>query len=208
MRSLSYTYGLKQLLTTPTRITKESKTLIDIICSSVLGNVHSAKVIPAGLSDHDLIGCVRKLHGIKHPSKTVTCRNFSNYNPNKFCNDLKSFDFSSIYSSSCVHQAWSHLKFILHKLIDKHAPFITKKMKGRLCLWLTADLKKEMNERDKLLRRARNSNNEILWSMYKRQRNRVSDLVKKCKSKYYRNLLNESAKSPDVSFFFLGGGGH
>ena len=150
---------------------------------------------------------MRKLHGIKHPSKTVTCRNFSNYNPNKFCNDLKSFDFSSIYSSSCVHQAWSHLKFILHKLIDKHAPFITKKMKGRLCLWLTADLKKEMNERDKLLRRARNSNNEILWSMYKRQRNRVSDLVKKCKSKYYRNLLNESAKSPDVSFFFLGGGG-
>ena len=135
---------------------------------------------------------MRKLHGIKHRPKTVTCRNFSNYNPNKFCNDLKSFDFSSIYSSSCVHQAWSHLKFILHKLIDKHAPFITKKMKGRLCLWLTADLKKEMNERDKLLRRARNSNNEILWSMYKHQRNLVSGLVKNnyLKEIRYMSYLN------------------
>ena len=54
-----------------------------------------------------------------------------------------------------------------------------------------------MNERDKLFRKARNYNNEILWLMYKRQRNRVSDLIKKCKSQYYRNLLDESANSPD-----------
>ena len=89
------------------------------------------------------------------------------------------------------------MKNILHKLIDKHTPFITKKVKGRLCPWLTADVKKEMNERDKLLRRARNSNNEILWSMCKRQRNLVSGLVKMCKSQYYRNFLNECANSPD-----------
>jgi len=49
--------GLKQLIITPTRITRESKTLIDVICSNVPHNISSVKVIPAGLSDHELIGC-------------------------------------------------------------------------------------------------------------------------------------------------------
>ena len=54
-----------------------------------------------------------------------------------------------------------------------------------------------MNHRDGLLRKARRTNQEIDWSSYKRQRNRVSGLVKKCKSRYNRDLLKDCADSPD-----------
>ena len=54
-----------------------------------------------------------------------------------------------------------------------------------------------MNLKDGLLRKARRTNQEIDWSSYKRQRNRVSGLVKKCKSTYNRDLLKDCADSPD-----------
>ena len=74
---------------------------------------------------------------------------------------------------------------------------MSKKVKGRLSPWITNDVKSEMNLRDRLLTKARRKNLEIDWSSYKRQRNRVISLVKKCKNKYHRDLLKESANTPD-----------
>ena len=65
---LSY-FGLKQLISSPTRITRESKTLIDVICSNVPHNIISVRVIPAGLSDHEL-------NNVKFNPRIITCRNF------------------------------------------------------------------------------------------------------------------------------------
>ena len=53
-----------------------------------------------------------------------------------------------------------------------------------------------MNLRDGLLRKARRASQKIDWSSYKRQNNRVSSLVKKCKSRYNRDLLKDFADSP------------
>ena len=54
-----------------------------------------------------------------------------------------------------------------------------------------------MNIRDQLLRKARKTNRENDWSSYKRQRNKVNGMIKKCKNKYHRDLLQENATSPD-----------
>lgn len=42
-------------------------------------------------------------------------------------------------------------KCILQQSIDTHAPLITKKIEGRLCPWLSSEVKSEMNLRDQLL---------------------------------------------------------
>ena len=69
---------------------------------------------------------------------------------------------------------------------------ITKKVKGRLCIWMTTKIKQEMNIRDKLLPRARRTKAENDWSSYKRQRNNVTSLVKKVKNNYFRDLQREN----------------
>ena len=142
LKSILAAFGLKQLITTPTRITQESKTLIDVICSNEPQNIHSVKTIPAGLSDHELIGCARKLHNVKHQPRVITCRNYSNYNHQLFCDDLRSRNFEHVFASSCVNKAWSFLRDILQQCVNKHAPLITKKIKGSLCPWLTQDVKR------------------------------------------------------------------
>mgnify|MGYP001794933248 CR=1 FL=1 len=165
--------------------------------------MYNVKVIPACLSDHDMIGCVCKLHNNKYQPRTISCRNYANYDPTSFCNDLRSKNFEPIFKSSCVNKAWSSMKAVLKECIDKHTPIIKKRVKGKLCPWLTQDIKREMNSKDQLLGKARKTNNEIDWSTYKRQRNKVSGMIKNCKAKYHRDLLEENANSPDKFWFAI-----
>ena len=123
----------------------------------------------------------------------ITCRNYANYDPVPFCNELRSSDFGSVFTSSCVNDVCSRCKCILKQSIDTHAPLITKKIKGRLCPWLSSEVESEMNLRDQLLRNARRTNCEIDWSSHKRQRNKVNSQVKTCKSSYYKDLLQVKA---------------
>eukprot|EP00112_Aurelia_sp_Birch-Aquarium-sp1_P026369 Seg932.4 transcript_id=Seg932.4/GoldUCD/mRNA.D3Y31 product="hypothetical protein" protein_id=Seg932.4/GoldUCD/D3Y31 len=158
IKSIISNNGLKQLIKSPTRITNTSKTLIDVIYSNDPEKINSIKVIPADVSDHELLGCVRKVHSIKHSPRQIRCRNYTNYDPKLFCKDLESEDFSNVFDSRSTEVAWKHLKRILNYSINKHAPMITKKVKGRLCPWMTTKVKQEMNIRDKLLRKARRTN--------------------------------------------------
>ena len=62
IKTIIHTFSFKQLIKSATRITSSCKSLIDVICSNKPQNISTIKVIPADLSDHELIGCVRKLH--------------------------------------------------------------------------------------------------------------------------------------------------
>ena len=52
IKSILASFGLKQLITSLTRITCESNPILDDICSNKPYNIYSGKVTPAGLSDH------------------------------------------------------------------------------------------------------------------------------------------------------------
>ena len=53
-----------------------------------------------------------------------------------------------------------------------------------------------MNERDKRLRKYRNTKREVDISLDKRKRNEVNIALRKAKSAYFKNLLNENKNLP------------
>ena len=53
-----------------------------------------------------------------------------------------------------------------------------------------------MNERDKCSAKYRNTKREVDISSYKRKRNEVNIPLRKAKSAYFKNLLNENKKLP------------
>ena len=180
-----------------TRITEHSKTLIDVIQSTHPRTIATVEVIPAGLSDHDMIGCVRKLNHHKFPSKLIKCRNYSRYCPNDICSELSEpTQWNDVYNHSHPDRAWLSMKDILTNIMNKYAPFFTKRVKGKPCQWLSTGTKKEINTRDGLLRKARRTGSENDWSAYKRKRNQVNNRVKYDKRKYYRELLESNASEP------------
>ncbi len=53
-----------------------------------------------------------------------------------------------------------------------------------------------MDDRDKRLRKARRSKNETDWVAYKHLRNHCTNLIKRSKASFHRNLLAENIGNP------------
>ena len=99
-------------------------------------------------------GTVRKINHLKYPSRTIKCRNYAKYDHRRFRNDVSEIDLGSAYSSNDANVATSHFSSELRKPIDAHAPLIEKRVKGRECKWLNAEIKNEINSRDQLHRKS------------------------------------------------------
>ena len=93
LKSIFDLFGFKQIILKPTRITATSKTLIDIILTNNPLNLIATDVIPMGIGDHEMVGCVRKTNTAKFEPRKITCRNYKDYNPEGMCDDLRNVDW-------------------------------------------------------------------------------------------------------------------
>ena len=80
--------------------------------------------------------------------------------------------------------------------MDNHAPKMKKRIKGRCCPWLSTEMKKVMDEQDKILRKARKTRKDSDWSNYKQLKNQRNNMIKQAKRKYHNNLIANNSKNP------------
>ena len=185
------------MIRSPTRITNDTQSLIDIIAVSNPAAIKDTTVVPFGIADHELIGCVRKINHIKFQTETIKCRDYKSYDPVELRNHLASIDWNIVFECTDVNRAWVIFGDILSTAFDKFAPMITKRVKGKCSPWLSADIKFHMNIRDRLMRRARKSKVNAHREEYKRKRNSVNIMIRNAKSEYTKSLLRENAGNPD-----------
>ena len=143
-----------------------------------------------------MVGCVRKVNHSKFVPRTIRCRDYSNYDPETLKQQLKDADWSAVYGTTNLNDSIQTFNDILERIFNNNAPNIEKKVKGRPCPWLNKSIKSKMNERDKILRKARKTNLENDWLLYKKLRNRCNNLLRQAKSKYHQDQLNENKLNP------------
>ena len=81
--------GLKQLLTLPTRITKNSTSLLDRVLTNSADRVSQFGVVDTGLSNHQLTYCTRKITGTKsNVHKYIKKRSLKNHSQTLFLDKL------------------------------------------------------------------------------------------------------------------------
>ena len=93
MRNIYLDFGMKQLISEPTRETIiRTGTLIDHIATTHPNNIVTSGVIKCGISDHYVVYCVRKLMGnLSRSPKIFVSRQLKNFNKAKFLEDLERF---------------------------------------------------------------------------------------------------------------------
>ena len=148
-------YGLRQIVTKATQITETTRTLIDCILTSRNDCTYESDVFPTSISDHDMVGFIRKVKKDKLPPRTVKSRNYAKYNHQTMKKDLHVHDWELLYRMSNANSAWLYLKDVLLCLFNKHAPIVEKRVKGNFCPWLNTEINQLMNERDKALKKVR-----------------------------------------------------
>ena len=84
LQFLSCVYQLEQLINEPTRVTRTSATLIDLIFTNRNENIVKSGVIHLGISDHSLVFAVRKFVVPKSWKNLRYVRNFKNFDVRPF----------------------------------------------------------------------------------------------------------------------------
>ena len=196
LKSIFTLFQLKQVIKTATRVTLDTETSIYLVFTNTPFNITKNDVFPLSFSDHDLIGFNRKQNRVKTTPKTTRCRNYRQYDHNKLKADLKTTDWSSVYNASSVSESLQAFNDIMTSSFDKHDPYLTKRVNTNVCPWLTAKLKSEMYYRDVLHRKFQKSKSKTNEKAYKRQRNKVNNMIKRCKQNFNRNILQENTNNP------------
>ena len=191
-------FGMKQLVETPTRITTESSTLLDVILSSVPDCHVNTKVLPITMSDHfPVFTLIRSHQKLKAVHKTVRFRDFKHFVLNDFLNDLNTRLSNNAATDECdPEKLWLQFKKTFLDVSEKHAPMKTMRMKNRYCPWMNNDILNLMYHRDFLHKKAVRSKCVNDWNEYTCQRNHLTKLIRSEKRKYYDNELCKNVKNP------------
>lgn len=186
MKSFCELYDLRSLIKTPTCfMSTQNPSCIDLFLTNRPRSFQNSQTLETGLSDfHHLAVTVLKTHFRKKPPKMIMYRDYKNYYPPRFQNDLRfalaGIDLNQISNDNYVS--------LLLGVLERHAPIKMKKTRGNSQPFVTKELRKEHMKRTKLLNKYRKEKNDVNERAYKKQRNKCVKLLKKVKISYYGNL--------------------
>lgn len=173
----------------PTRVHRNSSTLIDNIFINNPDNISVTGNIISDVSDHFSQFCILdSIASVKQNIFNHKYRDYSQFSETLFNNELSEIDWGSILmnSSNNPSKAFSTFFNKFNKTLNKHAPFKTiskRKLKQSTKPWITKGIRRSIKIKNKLFRTNNNTN-------YKLYRNYLVTLIRLSKKLYYCNYFN------------------
>jgi hypothetical protein len=181
-------YNLTQLIKAPTRVTNSSKTCIDHIYVTNPEHVRATKVATISISDHFPV-CYSRSHNSatrKHKHSSIKYRSYKNFNQSAFLEDLTLVPWNVCESFDDPNDALDCWEKLFLEVVEKHAPLKERLVKKpKQPEWLTEEMLKAMNARDKFAQ-LNDDRNRKLW------RNKANNLVRNGKTTYYKQLIESN----------------
>lgn len=190
--------NLEQLIHSPTRIHNQSSSAIDLILANNNHRIVDNGVIPSAISDHFIIYCVIKSGVPKAKPKTIEYRSYRSYTKEYFVSELNEIDWSIIDNCNDIDSAVEAWNNVFSEVANRHAPIKKTRVKGLHAPWMTPILSDAMRDRDFHHRKAVKTNSKFHWDQFKKIKNFTNNLVKKCKSDYYINLINQNKRNANA----------
>ena len=184
-------YSFFPVIDKPTRVYKNSATLIDNIFVNRFDHKISGGNIVSDISDHYSQFCF--IHSLTPKNLTTKCkiRDYSNFSEECFIYDVSETDWNSLMANGSVDKCFSSFYNKLNKLINKHAPFKTlskRKAKQFSKPWITKGLRKSIKIKNRLF-----YSGDIL--KYKLYRNRIVSLSRLSKRLHYEAYFTANLKN-------------
>ena len=186
-------------ITTPTRITRNTKTLIDnIYYNKPLNNIISGNLSNI-ISDHLIQFSIEPLDFSEKSSKMMNRqRCYKNFDKLKFKGDFVKVNWDGFCLTSNPNDALAHFLKIINKLLDKHVPYKTirySKPQYETKPWITPGLANSIRNKNKLYKRFCKEKNPKTKEYYEKQfkpyRNHISSLVRETKDSYYKQYFED-----------------
>ena len=195
LKALIKTYGYSQLIKDNTRITKDSRTCIDLCFTTNKEIIADTLNYKNSLSDHNLIGVIRKMNCKRHLSQNIKARDYSKYNKEDLQNTLRDLPWEKCLTVE-FNQGWDLFKYLISSTLNKHCPIKEKRVRGKPSPWLTQEIRQLQDARDYHLKQHKRTNSEVHWNHYKRLRNTINNKIRSAKANHVRAVFRESRNQP------------
>ena len=174
----------------PTRVHRNSATLIDNIFVNTPDRIIACGNIISDISDHFSQFCIVKSAKDNTVPKTVKMRDFSKFCADRFNSDLAGVQWDNIliHGQNDVNKMFSSFYNKFTKVVNKHAPIkrlSRRRVKELSKPWITAGLKTSIRVRYKLYA----SGDEFKYKYY---RNKICSLIRLSKSNYYHQYFERN----------------
>ena len=188
-------YGLKQLITKPTRFNDKSATIIDHIYMRNTKTVIKSGTCD-GLSDH--CGIYLTMKAERTDTKELKrFRSFKNFHEEDFQHDITAaINKSSFYEhilNKQLNKAFDVWIKIIKEIADVHAPWkeFTKKSDAKYIPWYTQELTNLKEQKNNYLKLYRLYKNPDDLKTYKKIKNLQTHLTRSLKRSYYKQKIEE-----------------
>ena len=187
--------NLKQLIDSPTRITKNTSTLLDVFITNRTDMIIKADAEPSNVADHELISAVINIRKPKHEPIMRTFRSHRNYSQNLFCSLLldKAHTLNAILNTDNVNYQVSTFTEVFNNCLDECAPIVTKEITRPPAPWIDDNLKKCISEKNELKSRLKNDRlNQALSDSFKETKKFVEHCLITAKKQHFRTRFHDS----------------
>ena len=158
--------NLTQLIKTPTRVTSQSSSLIDVISASDASLVVDSGVEETHIGDHFLVHSKLELKRPKPEPTYITCRGYKHYHTHDFVEDLFQFPWYENSLIGDVNEKIEHFDANFGSVLDRHAPIKIMKIRYQQCPFRNQEIKHQMRIRDELDKIARATKLPIDWNKF------------------------------------------
>ena len=191
-----YTHSFIPYITSPTRITKTSSTLIDnIFCNEVNEGAKSGN-LTISLSDHLAQFLILPSKNSKNNKNIdVYQRNMKNLNEEALKSDIKNIHWDNVLNTNSmdINQSFSNFYTIINNILDIHAPFkklSKREIKLKSKPWITKGILKSIKIKNKIHKKFLKAKDPIrkenLLNTFKIYRNYINKLIRCSQSSYYQ----------------------
>lgn len=191
-------FKLKQVIAEPTRLTRTSSSLIDVIClDDKLKVTETGTMGMYNQTDHRLTYCKVEFNTPKHVTRSITYRDFRNFNKDQFNTDMEQIDFVSLLQYESTGTRVCAFNDQLREIFDIHAPYRTVQLKHSYKPYITFTIKEIIKLKDKAFKEYNRTKNTQHKLFYLDLKNYLSFAIRSEKKAYMNfeiNKINNDSK--------------
>ena len=191
-----FQYGIVPLINKPTRVAKNSATLIDNILTNSLFDISLKKsIVKTSITDHFPIFEAITTSNKLNQNKTIETekRNFNNKNKENFKQELGDFDWSILDQYNDTNSLYDLFLENFLDIYNRHFLIEKKKIKTKdlKTPWLSKGLKKSSKRKQKLYIKYLKTKTYEAETQYKDYKNLFEKLKRKAKQRHYSALVSK-----------------
>ena len=189
---------LQNIIKDPTRITEDTKTLIDVLLVSDPDKVERSGVFDVGIADHRMIYSILKYHRKKVSPVIRMVTDKNKFDRSKFREMIQTVPWHTCNIFDDIDDNVWMVEKLYKDVTNEYIPKRKAKIRSKSLPLMNSKIQKLMNQRYSLLKKANSTQDAQVREECKKIWNRVCKELKIAEAKYWKRKLADTDKGgPD-----------